>query len=32
MDLECATDVGRRGVSSEQAWDAYQELRHNKTM
>ena len=32
MDLECATDVGRRGVSSEQAWVAYQELRHNKTM
>ncbi len=21
MDLECATDVGCRGVSSEQAWD-----------
>lgn len=32
MDLECATDVGRRGVSSEQAWDAYRELRHNRTM
>ncbi|QQK62627.1 hypothetical protein FJD32_024980 (plasmid) [Shewanella sp. LC6] len=31
-DLECATDVGRRGVSSEQAWDAYRELRHNRTM
>ncbi len=25
MDLECATDVGCRGVSSEQAWDAYRE-------
>ncbi|HGS4434334.1 TPA: hypothetical protein ACMDNU_003470 [Vibrio cholerae] len=32
MDIECATDVGRRGVSTEQAWDAYQELRHNRTM
>lgn len=32
MDLECATDVGRRGVSSEQAWDAYRELRYNRTV
>ncbi|MEI8616494.1 hypothetical protein [Shewanella oncorhynchi] len=27
VDLESATDVGRRGFSSEQAWDAYHELR-----
>ena len=32
MDLECATDVGCRGVSSEQAWDAYRELRYNRTV
>lgn len=26
-DLECATDAGRRGLSSEQVWVAYHELR-----
>lgn len=27
IDLECATDTGRRGISSELVWDVYQELR-----
>lgn len=30
--LECATDVGLRGVSSEQAWDAYRELCNKRSM
>jgi hypothetical protein len=32
IDLECATDAGQRGISSEQAWDVYRELRNNRMM
>lgn len=30
IDLECATDAGLRGHSSDQAWEVYQELRDNR--